>query len=128
MRKRIVATKEGGAITGEERLREHTDLLYGALIGYEGAPGAYQMERIGVLEAELADIEQQFEGLLSAELPGVNQALQAVGQPPIVVPPKVPAMADAGVSSANAHWLATRKRKDKKSMFHSLPQQAVGLR
>src|SRR4030095_1290449 len=29
LRKKIVATKEGGAITGEERLREHTDQLYG---------------------------------------------------------------------------------------------------
>ena len=28
VRKKIVATKEGGAITGEERLREHTDQLY----------------------------------------------------------------------------------------------------
>jgi len=128
VRKRIVATKEGGAITGEERLREHTDQLYGALIGYEGAPGTYQMERIDVLEAELADIEKQFDGLMSAELPGVNQALQAIGQPPIAVPPKVPAMADAGVSSANAHWLATRKRKDKKALFHSLPQDSVSLR
>ncbi len=127
VRKRIVATKEGGAITGEERLREHTDQLYGALIGYEGAPGRYQLERIGVLEAELADIEQQFESLMAAELPGVNQALQAVGQPPLAVPPKVPAMADAGVSSANAHWLATRKRKDKKAWFHSLPQGAISF-
>jgi hypothetical protein len=127
VRKRIVATKEGGAITGEERLREHTDQLYGALIGYEGAPGTYQLERIDVLEAELADIEKQFEGLMSAELPGVNQALQAIGQPPLAVPPKVPAMADAGVSSANAHWLATRKRKDKKALFHSLPQGAISF-
>ncbi len=125
VRKRIVATKEGGAITGEERLREHTDQLYGALMSYEGAPGTYQMERIGVLEAELADIERQFESLMSTDLPGVNQALQAIGQPPLDVPPKVPAMADAGVSSANAHWLATRKRKDKKAMFHSLPQRAI---
>jgi hypothetical protein len=128
VRKRIVATKEGGAITGEERLREHTDLLYGAIMSYEGAPGAYQLERIDVLEAELADIERQFEGLLAAELPGVNQALQAIGQPPIVAPPKAPAMADAGVSSASAHWLATRKRKDKKVQFHSLPQGTVNLR
>jgi hypothetical protein len=37
-------------------------------------------------------------------------------------------MADAGVSSANAHWLATRKRKDKKVLFHSLPQGTVSLR
>jgi len=127
LRKLIVATTEGGAITGEERLREHTDQLYGALIGYEGAPAAYQLERIDVLEAELADIEQQFEGLLSAELPGVNRALQAVGQPPIAVPPKVPAVADAGISSANAHWLATRTREDRKALFHSLPQEAISF-
>jgi hypothetical protein len=127
VRKRIVATKEGGAITGEERLREHTDLLYGAIMSYEGAPAAYQVERIGVLEAELADIERQFEGLTASELPGVNQALQAVGQPAIAVPPKVPALADAGISSSTAHWLSMRTRKDKKSLFHSLPQGAVGL-
>ncbi len=128
VRKRIVATKEGGAITGEERLREHTDQLYGAIMGFEGAPGTYQLERIDVLEAELADIEQAFEALGTTELPGVNQALQAIGRPAIAMPPKVPAMADAGVSSSNSQWLATRKRKDKKSMFHSLPQQTVGLR
>ncbi len=127
-RKRIVATKEGGAITGEERLREHTDLLYGAIMSYEGAPGDYQVERIGVLEAELADIEHQFEGLVAADLPAVNQALQDAGQPPIAVPAKVPAMADAGISSANVHWLSTRKRKDRKSMFQSLPQDTVRLR
>ena len=128
VRKRIVATKEGGAITGEERLREHTDLLYGAIMSYEGAPSDYQVERIGVLEAELADIEQQFEGLVAADLPAVNQALHDAGQPPVAVPAKVPAMADAGISSANAHWLSTRKRKDRKSMFHSLPQDTVRLR
>nr|MBP9130498.1 hypothetical protein [Steroidobacteraceae bacterium] len=109
-------------------LREHTDLLYGAIMGYEGAPSDYQVERIGVLEAELADIEQQFEGLVAADLPAVNQALQDAAQPPLAVPAKVPAMADAGISSANAHWLSTRKRKDRKSMFHSLPQATVRLR
>jgi photosystem II stability/assembly factor-like uncharacterized protein len=128
VRKRIVATKEGGAITGEERLREHTDQLYGAVMSHEGAPGAYQVERIGVLEAELADIEQSFEAVATAELPGVNRALQDAGQPALEIPAKVPAMADAGVSSSNAHWLAARKRKEKKFMFHSLPQQAVELR
>src|SRR6058998_1153719 len=39
VRKKIVATTEGGAITGEERLREHTDQLYGAILSYEGKPG-----------------------------------------------------------------------------------------
>ena len=40
IRKQIVATKEGGAITGEERLREHMDQLYGGLMSYEGKPSA----------------------------------------------------------------------------------------
>ena len=43
VRKQIVATTEGGAITGEERLREHTDQLYGAILSYEGKPGDYQL-------------------------------------------------------------------------------------
>jgi hypothetical protein len=128
VRKRIVATKEGGAITGEERLREHTDQLYGAIMSYEGAPAAYQIERIAVLEAELADVERQFESLLSTDLPGLNRALQGVGVEPLVAPARVPAMADAGVSSANARWLETRGRQDKKQMFHSLPQGPVDLR
>ena len=51
-----MATKEGGAITGEERLREHTDQLYGAIQSYEGQPASYQMTRIAVLEDQLKDI------------------------------------------------------------------------
>src|SRR5262249_38330587 len=46
VKKEIVATKEGGAITGEERIREHLDQLYGALNGWEGRPGKYQLDRI----------------------------------------------------------------------------------
>src|SRR6185437_709580 len=42
LRKKIIATTEGGAITGEERLREHTDQLYGAIISWDGPPARYQ--------------------------------------------------------------------------------------
>ncbi|MGI9245242.1 MAG: WD40/YVTN/BNR-like repeat-containing protein [Steroidobacteraceae bacterium] len=125
VRKRIVATREGGAITGEERLREHTDQLYGAIMSYDGAPAQYQLERIDVLEAELADIEQQFEGVVAQGLPDVNEALRKRGLPAVEVPPKVAAARDAGVPSANAHWLEARKRKDKKTKFVSLPQRAL---
>ena len=38
IRGKIVATKEGGAITGEERLREFLGDLYGDVNGYEGRP------------------------------------------------------------------------------------------
>jgi len=124
VRKRIVATKEGGAITGEERLREHTDQLYGAIMSYEGASAAYQVERIGVLETELADIDAQFGGLLAGELPSLNQALQSQGLPPIETPPRTAARASES-SSANSRWLATRKRKDRKAWHFSLPQETV---
>ncbi len=35
LRRQIVATREGGAITGEERLREHMDAAYGAIASTE---------------------------------------------------------------------------------------------
>ena len=58
VRKQIVATTEGGAITGEERLREHTDQLYGAILSYEGKPGDYQIARIDSLRRELDDVQK----------------------------------------------------------------------
>ena len=63
VKKKIVATKEGGAITGEERLREHTDHLYGALLSWEGKPARYLVERTDVLFRELADVKKEFEAL-----------------------------------------------------------------
>ncbi|MGH7023594.1 MAG: WD40/YVTN/BNR-like repeat-containing protein, partial [Caulobacteraceae bacterium] len=98
LRKEIVATKEGGAITGEERLREHTDQLYGAITSWEGQPSAYQLTRASVLEGELADIRSRFAALENTDLAGVNAALTERKLPPIVVPePAPPAKtADAG--------------------------------
>src|SRR4029434_4459275 len=75
VRKKIVATTEGGAITGEERLREHTDQLYGALLSYEGKPGGYQIAYIDALKRELADVTKEFEQLLAQDLPGLNESL-----------------------------------------------------
>jgi hypothetical protein len=75
VRKRIVATTEGGAITGEERLREHTDQLYGALLSWEGKPTAYQQQNILALEAEFARIHRDFAALIAKQLPDLNQRL-----------------------------------------------------
>ena len=63
-----MATKEGGAITGEERIREHLDTVYGALMSWEGKPASYQVERIEVLRRELADVGKQFDALEAGEL------------------------------------------------------------
>ena len=86
VRKKIVATTEGGAITGEERLREHTDQLYGAILSYEGKPGSYHLDYIDALRRELQDITKEFEQLLGAELPGLNDTLRSKGQQPITPP------------------------------------------
>jgi hypothetical protein len=87
VRKQIVATTEGGAITGEERLREHTDQLYGAIIAYEGKPGDYQIARIDALRKELGDVTRDFENLVTKDLPALNDALKAKGKEPIPAPP-----------------------------------------
>ncbi len=88
VRKQIVATTEGGAITGEERLREHTDQLYGALLSYEGKPGDYQLAYIDALRKELDDVTREFEQLNAKELPALNDALKAKGQPPLALAPE----------------------------------------
>ena len=88
VRKQIVATKEGGAITGEERLREHTDQLYGAILSYEGKPGDYQLAYIEALKRELADATNEFAGLVDKDLPALNEALKAKNQPTISPPPQ----------------------------------------
>ena len=82
VRKKIVATTEGGAITGEERLREHTDQLYGAILSYEGKPAAYQIAYIDTLRRELDDVTKQFDQLLAQDLPALNDSLKSKGQQP----------------------------------------------
>jgi len=83
VRRRIVTTKEGGAITGEERIREHTDYLYGALLRWEGKPAEYQEARIGALRRELEDVQREFDQLAATEVKAVDAALQERSLPPI---------------------------------------------
>ncbi len=83
VRKKIVATTEGGAITGEERLREHTDQLYGAILSYEGKPGDYQLAYLETLKKELGDVQNEFAALVGKELPALNDELKNKSQPAI---------------------------------------------
>jgi len=87
LRKRIVATTEGGAVTGEERLREHTDQLYGAITSWDGPPARYQLENIEALRGELSDISDKFNQLTAKQLPALNNALSGAGAHPLEVPP-----------------------------------------
>jgi len=75
MRKKIVATTEGGAITGEERIREKTTQLYGAILNYEGRPTDYQVARIDSLKKELDEVAGEFDAVVTKELPVVNKTL-----------------------------------------------------
>jgi len=85
VKKKIVATKEGGAITGEERLREHMDNVYGPLMAYEGKPTRYQVERIDVLARELGEVQDEWKKVLAIDLPVVNEMLRGKGGQPIEV-------------------------------------------
>jgi photosystem II stability/assembly factor-like uncharacterized protein len=78
-RKKIVATKEGGMVTGEERLREFLADLYGNVLFFEGRPSQTQVQRADALARELADVVKEFDAWTEKELPGLNAAL-ATGQ------------------------------------------------
>jgi photosystem II stability/assembly factor-like uncharacterized protein len=75
IRKRVVATKEGGMITGEERLREFLVDLYGSVNGYDGRPSQAQVERADALSRELGDVVRDFDAWTAKELPAINAAL-----------------------------------------------------
>jgi len=75
LRSKIVATKEGGAITGEERIREHLGELYGDLNQYEGRPTNEQVARADSLGRELEDVITDFRKMTDAELPAINSGL-----------------------------------------------------
>jgi hypothetical protein len=76
LRKKIVATKEGGMVTGEERLREYLTQLYGNVIFYDGRPSRTQVQRADAIGRELGDVVKDFDAWSAKELSGLNVALQ----------------------------------------------------
>lgn len=115
LRKEIVATKEGGAITGEERLREHMDGLYGGLIGYEGKPADTLISHIGVLDRRLKALETEFAAVRDGDLAKANAALKAKGLPEIKVPDKAPlAWQSSGIPDTMTQQGRRRPGKPKK--------------
>jgi photosystem II stability/assembly factor-like uncharacterized protein len=86
IRGKIVATKEGGAITGEERLREYLGGLYGDVNQYDGRPTDSQMARTDALQKELDDVVKQFNDTTTKQLGPVNQGLTGKKMAAIKVP------------------------------------------
>jgi hypothetical protein len=88
LRSKIVATKEGGMITGEERIRELLGQLYGSVNGYEGRPTEYQAARADSLAHELEDVIDEFHKLTQKELMTVNAGLKKKKADPISMLPE----------------------------------------
>ena len=86
LRKKIVATKEGGMITGEERLRENLTELYGNIIFWDGGPTQAQTDRADVLARELGDVSRDFDAWSTRDLAGINSALRGKKLEPIAIP------------------------------------------
>jgi photosystem II stability/assembly factor-like uncharacterized protein len=85
LRKKIVATKEGGMITGEERLRENLTDLYGAVNFYEGRPSQMQVDRTDAIGRELADVITAFDAWSAKDLASLNAELAAKRLQPVVL-------------------------------------------
>jgi hypothetical protein len=85
LRRKIVATKEGGMITGEERLRENLADLYGNVVNYEGRPSQTQIERTDAIARELADVVKTFDSWRTNQLAGLNAALAKKNLEPIEI-------------------------------------------
>ncbi|HEY6969420.1 MAG TPA: sialidase [Candidatus Angelobacter sp.] len=83
LRSKIVATKEGGAITGEIRIREYTTEVYGDVNGYDGKPTAEAVARTDALGRELEDVIKDFNQLTTKELPAINSNLKKKRLEPI---------------------------------------------
>jgi photosystem II stability/assembly factor-like uncharacterized protein len=85
LRTKIVATKEGGMITGEERLREFLGDLYGDVNSYDGAPTTAQLARADVLDRQLADVIKEFQDLSKDHFAVINRELGKKGLAPMTV-------------------------------------------
>jgi hypothetical protein len=85
MRKKIVATKEGGMITGEERLRENLADLYSAVVFYDGRPSQMQLDRTAAIGHELSDVVAAFDAWSAKDLAALNAELGTKNLQPIVL-------------------------------------------
>ncbi len=79
----LVATGEGGMLSGEEKLREKLGELYGAVSGYDGRPTDSQLARKEQLAGELQAARARFAELTGRPLAGLNRRLARLGLPPL---------------------------------------------
>ncbi len=75
-REGLVSTSEAGFWAGEKFLREKLVDLYGSVNAYEGRPTTSQLERVEVLESQLAQAEERFTSLTGRDLENLNRQLE----------------------------------------------------
>jgi hypothetical protein len=106
IRKKLVATTEGGAITGEERLREQMDTAYGLVTSTEERPTSYALARVDALEKELVEVETEWAVLSSEAMKKMQTAALDVGVEPFdMASVKLPEPTGAGSPEAVAEGL-----------------------
>ncbi len=79
----IVATSDAGWLSGEEKLRERLGALYGGVVGYDGKPSRSQLDRMVVLEAQLAKAEKAHATLTGSPVEELNNSLASGGLEPL---------------------------------------------
>ena len=115
IRRKIVATKEGGMITGEERLRENLADLYSNVIGYEGRPSQTQIDRTESLARELANVVASFNAWAAGDLASINSSLSGKKLEPLALPTredwdrKVSSGSGRGGAKAAKSWNEDRR-------------------
>jgi len=75
-RKSLAASREGAAITGEEKLREKLGNLYGNVTGYDGRPTRTQFQRRDALADKIDDALAEAGELLGARRDAINELLR----------------------------------------------------
>lgn len=76
IRKELVATKGGLAITGEEKIREKLSSLYASVMSYAGRPSKSQLENAKTLREEINKQKEKAALLWKNDLPSINLSLK----------------------------------------------------
>ncbi len=75
LRKILIATKEGTAITGEEQLREKLTDIYSGVAGFDGKPTQSQLDGMSAVDDELRKILRRYDILTSRFAAVMNKKL-----------------------------------------------------
>ena len=83
--KTLVATSEGGWLSGEQEIRERLGMLYGSVNIYDGRPTDPQLQEMELLEKEIGKKSAQWDAITAKELAAANKVLAAKKLDPINV-------------------------------------------